>query len=136
MRLPILCGILAAVCLFGAHDWWELRTAREEERQAKELKEVLQEKLAWNKRWTWEPPFGELNRIRIDAENAEATIGSRWTFPTSLAALVVAAGKRPDGNVGYIMTDPVGRVILAPESIRMISLMMLHYMDTNTRPMP
>lgn len=106
MRLPILCGILGAVCLLEAHDWWELRTAHEEERQAWSLADESQERLRDKKRYSWEPPFG--------------TKGMRLITGFSSTAVVAVAARDSDNYLQTIHVDSEGRVIISPESIRSI----------------
>jgi len=96
MRLPILCGILGAVCLFGAHDWRELRTAQEEERQAIVLSVVLDKEYElrpWNK----PEPSGEIVAIWPDG-TIVTQLAPNKIMLTNLPPLYPQSWFLPDGS--------------------------------------
>lgn len=96
MRVAILSGILGAVCLFGAHDWWELRAAQGEERQAMVLSVMLDKEFelrSWNK-----PALtGEIVGIWADGTIVTQLAPNKIMF-TNMPPLYPQSWFLPDGS--------------------------------------
>lgn len=127
--LPILCGILSGCCLIGVHDWKELRTSQEEERQAIELRLELNRTLNERQWFSWKPPFGRRglyksvsqsgNRIwGVRHNETEMADGSITNVPED--EIEWGFGKGAWGTKGFIRVDKHSKVILSDESIERI----------------